>query len=55
VKKERFIFELSKRLQGKTPEDDPWRREDWLENLDSAHDEDEREITYEDILREIGE
>ena len=54
VKKDKIIFNLAQRLSAKA-DDDPWSREEWLENLDASRDEDDREVSYEDILREIGE
>jgi len=43
------------RIFNKPAADDPWRREEWLRNLDASRDDDDREVSYEDILREIGE
>ncbi len=54
MKKDKIIFNLAQRLSAKA-DDDPWSREEWLENLDASRDEDDREVSYEDILREIGE
>jgi hypothetical protein len=36
--------------------DDAWKKPAWVENLASYRDDDDaRELSYEDILKEIGE